>query len=260
MKIRDRIKEFKRVKASEILPNPKNWRTHPKAQKDALKGLLAEIGFAGAVLARETPNGLMLIDGHLRTETMSDAEIPVLILDVDEAEANKILATFDPISAMAESDAAALDKLLREVQTSNEAVAGMLTQIAEDAGILDGKSKEEIYTRKIEAPIYEPKNEKPDISELVSKTKTHELLASIESSSVPQEIKDFLKLAAHRHNVFNYELIADFYAHSDSTIKKLMEESFLVLIDFDKAIENGYIKAAKEFSEMYEDETGEKQS
>ena len=137
MKIRDRIKEFRRVKASEILPNPKNWRTHPKAQKDALKGLLAEIGFAGAVLARETDQGLMLIDGHLRTETAADAEIPVLILDVDEDEADKILLTFDPISAMANADAVALDNLLREVQTSNEAVANMLTELAKEAGVIN---------------------------------------------------------------------------------------------------------------------------
>lgn len=136
MKIRDRIKEFRRIKASEILPNPKNWRTHPKAQKEALQGLLAEIGFAGAVLARETDQGLMLIDGHLRTETAADAEIPVLILDVDEDEADKILLTFDPISAMANADAVALDNLLREVQTSNEAVANMLTELAKEAGVI----------------------------------------------------------------------------------------------------------------------------
>lgn len=137
MKIRDRIKELRRVKASEILPNPKNWRTHPKAQQEALQGLLAEIGFAGAVLARETKQGLMLLDGHLRTETAKDATIPVLVLDVDESEADKILATFDPISAMANADANKLDELLRGVQTANEAVANMLTDIAEKAGIIE---------------------------------------------------------------------------------------------------------------------------
>lgn len=143
MKIRDRIKEFRRVRADEILPNPKNWRTHPKAQKDALQGLLAEIGFAGAVLARETPHGLMLIDGHLRTETALNAEIPVLVLDVDEDEANKILLTFDPLAAMAGSNASALEQLMREVQTSNEAVVNMLTELAEEAHILDGELKKE---------------------------------------------------------------------------------------------------------------------
>ena len=78
MKIRDRIKSFRRVKASELLPNPRNWRRHPEGQREALRGLLAEIGFAGAALARETDHGLMLIDGHLRAELAPDAKVPVL--------------------------------------------------------------------------------------------------------------------------------------------------------------------------------------
>ena len=80
MQIRDRIKEFRRVKASQLRPHPKNWRTHPPAQQDALRGVLAEIGYAGALLARELPDGsLELIDGHLRAETTPEAEVPVLI-------------------------------------------------------------------------------------------------------------------------------------------------------------------------------------
>ena len=137
MKIKDRIKELRRVKSSELIPNPKNWRTHPKQQKEALQGLLAEIGFAGAVLARETPEGLMLIDGHLRTETAVDSELPVLVLDVNEEEADKILATFDPVAAMAHSNANALDKLLRSVQTSSQAVADMLTDLAEKNSVIE---------------------------------------------------------------------------------------------------------------------------
>lgn len=141
MKIRDRIKELRRVKASELIPNPKNWRTHPIAQQDALKGILAEVGFAGAVLARELDDGtLMLIDGHMRAEATNDQEIPVLILDVDEAESDKLLATFDPIAAMAESDAHALDALLRNVDTGSEALQKMLAELAESAGLyLDEK-------------------------------------------------------------------------------------------------------------------------
>jgi hypothetical protein len=69
MKIRDRVKALVRVRAGDLLPNPKNYRRHPKAQADALRGLLSEVGFADALLARETPAGLMLIDGHLRAET-----------------------------------------------------------------------------------------------------------------------------------------------------------------------------------------------
>lgn len=142
MKLRDRIKELRRVPASDLMPNPKNWRTHPQAQQDALRGVLAEVGIADAVLARETPSGLMLIDGHLRAETAHDSILPVLILDVDEAEADKLLATLDPLAAMAEADAAKLDGLLREIDTGSEALQQMLADLADDAGLYQEEAKE----------------------------------------------------------------------------------------------------------------------
>ena len=78
MNIRNRVKSLRIVPANELRPNPKNWRTHPKAQADALRGVLAEVGMADACLARELPDGsLMLIDGHLRAETLGDGDVPV---------------------------------------------------------------------------------------------------------------------------------------------------------------------------------------
>lgn len=137
MLIKDRIKRFDRVKANTLAPNPLNWRTHPVEQMDALRGILSEVGFAGAELCRELPDGtLQLIDGHLRAEIMGDNLVPVLVLDVTEAEANKLLATFDPLSAMAEVNRENLDSLLRSVETGNEALSQMLAKLAEDAGIV----------------------------------------------------------------------------------------------------------------------------
>lgn len=136
MQIRDRVKELRRVRAGDVRPNPKNWRKHPKAQQDALRGVLAEVGYADALLAREMPDGsLMLVDGHLRAETTPDMLVPVLVLDVNEAEADKILATLDPLAAMADTDGAKLDALLREVNTGSEALQEMLAGLAEDAGL-----------------------------------------------------------------------------------------------------------------------------
>lgn len=161
MKIRDRIKELRRVKASELIPNPKNWRTHPIAQQDALKGILAEVGFAGAVLARELDDGtLMLIDGHMRAETTHDQEIPVLILDVDEAESDKLLATFDPIAAMAESDPHALDALLRNVDTGSEALQKMLAELADGAGLYQDK---EVIEDEVPEPPADPTTKPGDL-------------------------------------------------------------------------------------------------
>src|ERR1700735_2417910 len=88
-RIRDRIKTLRRVPAKELLPNPKNWRRHPKAQTEALRDLLVQIGYADALIARELQDGtLMLIDGHLRRDTTPDAIVPVLVLDVSEEEAD----------------------------------------------------------------------------------------------------------------------------------------------------------------------------
>jgi ParB-like chromosome segregation protein Spo0J len=134
---RDRIKELRRVPASSLLPNPKNWRTHPQAQQDALRGILSEIGIADAVLARELPDGsLMLIDGHLRAETVADAMVPVLILDVTESEADKMLATLDPLAAMADKDAERLASLLATLKQQEDALAPLCRLPGEPADLV----------------------------------------------------------------------------------------------------------------------------
>ena len=117
-------------------------------------------------------------------------------------------------------------------------------------------SKQE-HSSKIEAPIYEPKNVKPHILELCDKSKTHRIINEIEQSSLSNDEKFFLIDAARRHNVFNYEKIADYYAHSSKEMQTLMERSGLVIIDFDKAIEYGYVKLCEEIKKQYLEEYGE---
>lgn len=134
-RVRDRIRELRRVPASELKPNPKNWRTHPKAQATALRENLAKIGIADAVLARELPDGsLELVDGHLRTETLGDAPVPVLVLDVTEAEADQLLATLDPMAELAEADAGKLDELLASLDVGDKALGRMLDELQREAG------------------------------------------------------------------------------------------------------------------------------
>tara|TARA_Y100001963_G_scaffold158625_1_gene258913 strand:+ start:242 stop:1792 length:1551 start_codon:yes stop_codon:yes gene_type:complete len=137
VEIRDRIKELRKVRASELLPNPRNWRKHPEAQSNALRGALSEIGYADALIAYETPNGLMLIDGHLRAETTPDMEVPVLITDLDEAEANKLLATLDPLSAMAEADTDILRILRESVDIQSQALKDMILDIESSGSMSD---------------------------------------------------------------------------------------------------------------------------
>jgi hypothetical protein len=132
--IRDRVLRLERVKAGDLVPNAKNWRRHPEGQADALRGVLKDIGYADALLAREVKGkggkkGLMLIDGHLRAATTPDSIVPVLVLDVTEAEADKLLATLDPLAAMAEADHVALKDLLASVSTEDPGLRALLDSL-----------------------------------------------------------------------------------------------------------------------------------
>src|SRR4051812_260727 len=109
---RNRIVELRRVRGAELKRNPKNWRQHPEGQRSALTELLASVGFVGAGIGRDTENGVELIDGHLRADLADDSEMPVLIVDLTEDEAAKVLATYDPLSALAIPDVDAFKLLL----------------------------------------------------------------------------------------------------------------------------------------------------
>jgi hypothetical protein len=119
------------------------------------------------------------------------------------------------------------------------------------------KIEEKKYTTKIESPIYEPKNKKPHILELYDKQKLQRLNREINNSNLPEEEKEFLKFAATRHVVFNYEKIADYYANSSKEMQNLMEMSALVIIDFEKAVQLGYVKLCDDIRKQYLEEYGE---
>ncbi len=129
--MRDRIRELRRVKASELRPSSNNWRIHSSFQRDSLRAVLDEVGMAAALIAREMPDGsLTLIDGHLRADMNGDEVVPVLIVDLDDAETDKVMLTLDPLSALATADAPKLDALLRSVQTPSSDLAKMLADLA----------------------------------------------------------------------------------------------------------------------------------
>lgn len=136
--IRDRVKELRRVRAGDLQPHPDNWRTHPQQQQEVLRGVLAEVGYADALLARELADGsLQLIDGHLRAETTPEMVVPVLVVDLNDAEAARVLLTHDPLSALAGTDAEPLANLLSRTEFESEAVSQMLGRLAEKSGAME---------------------------------------------------------------------------------------------------------------------------
>lgn len=133
--------------AKDFTANPANWRKHPQSQRDALGGVLSEIGWVTGVIVNKTTGHI--VDGHARVEEAyklsPDAEVPYTEVELTPEEEATILATLDPISAMAEADAAALDSLLHSVSTASEGVQSMLSELAHDAGLQygEGNSGEE---------------------------------------------------------------------------------------------------------------------
>lgn len=133
MEIRDRIVELRRVPARELRANPKNWRTHPPEQVNAMRQVLDRIGFARAALARVDADGsLVLLDGHARRDLADDQEIPVLVTDLSEEEGEYALLTHDPIGAMAEAEADNLRHLLERFADEDGAVRRMLDGLRDE--------------------------------------------------------------------------------------------------------------------------------
>jgi len=113
---------------------------------------------------------------------------------------------------------------------------------------------EQKYSTKIEAPVYQPNHAKPHLLELCDPHKAQALTREIDGSGLPEEEKGFLRLAAQRHTVFHYERIADYYAHATPEMQRLMEHSALVIIDFDSAIERGFVKLCSDIRGRYLEE------
>ena len=82
-------------------------------------------------------------------------------------------------------------------------------------------------------------------------------MKEIDNSNLTYDEKTFLIDSARRHNVFNYEKIADYYSHATPEMQNLMERSALVIIDFEKAIQLGYVKLCDEIRTQYLEEYGE---
>ena len=108
------------------------------------------------------------------------------------------------------------------------------------------------YTFKTNIPQYEPKNKKPKLTDCVDVKKYRELKDKINKSNVSKIEKQFLLACATRHYIFNYSKIADYYSHASKEMQELMEDSALVIIDFDDAIAKGYVNLNKRINDIIE--------
>ena len=114
----------------------------------------------------------------------------------------------------------------------------------------NASTNESVYTTKINIPQYQPTGEMPTLLSLYDNKKYKTLISNIDASNVSDDEKDFLRLAATRHIVFDYSKIAEYYCHATAEMQNLMEESALVIIDINDAIRNGFVELDKQITEL----------
>ncbi|WP_255499246.1 hypothetical protein [Dysgonomonas sp. HDW5A] len=250
---------------SELKFDPKNYRIHGEKNKRLIQKSLVDCGAGRSILIDKED---CIIAGNGVYEQAQELGLKIRIIESDGAELIAIKRT-----DLKTGDARRKALALADNHTNDTSVFDMeavmedftpneldLWEFSIDVSSLDigveSENKEtsnnNLYTNKITTPEYLPKNEKPVISDLFDMDKYNELVSKIEISNLSNEDKKFLVCAASRHIVFNYEKIADFYANSDKEVQELMEDSALVIIDFDSAMSKGFVKLTQAIDEQYD--------
>lgn len=139
--LRNRIIGHGAELVDQMLANPLNFRLHPDNQQQALAGAIDDIGFIRSVTVNQRTG--RVVDGHLRVTIAARSgveSLPVEYVDLTEAEEAQALLSIDPIAAMAASDKAKLDELMRAVQSDDARVQEMMADLAEREGLEYGKA------------------------------------------------------------------------------------------------------------------------
>jgi len=236
------------VKISKVKGNPNNPRI---IKNDKFKKLVKSIKEFPEMLKLRpivVDEDMIVLGGNMRLKASKEAGLSEVWIDIAEGlteEQKKEFIVKDNVG-FGEWE---WDLLANEWDSVQLADWGLDVWENPDDAIVED---DDTYTRKIVAPTYEPKNEKPAANNLYNTDKVEELIDKIKGLKLHNTEQAFLIYAAYRHTVFDYSKIADFYAHSNKEVQELMEDSALVIIDFDKAIEKGYVKLTKDIAAAYE--------
>jgi len=236
----------------------KPWDQNPR-QNDHIVGDIARsierFGFASPIIARR--NG-EVIAGHTRlkaAQSLGLDRVPVRFMDLDPVDAKMLSLADNKLGELAEWNNDSLADILQALEAEGVDIAD-LGWNAEEISTLFNTSDAEPYSTKIQSPIYEVTGDKPTEAELTDHTRTNKLLEDISNADIPEPVREMLMAAAGRHTVFHYDKMAEYYAHAPPRIQQLMEDSALVIIDFDKAIELGFVKLTKRIAAAYRSDHG----
>lgn len=236
----------------ELTPYARNARTHSKEQVAQIAASIKEWGWTIPILINGDNT---IIAGHGRVmaaRQLGMKEVPCIVAEGwTDAQMRAYVLADNKLAENAGWD----DEILK---AEIEELTGLgfnidLTGFSEEE--LEKLFKTDIEALKslqvIETPIYSPKGDQPDIKELTDTTKSAALIAAIKASNVSKAEKDFLIHAAARHTIFDYQAIAEYYCHASPEMQRLMEDSALVIIDFAKAIEDGYVELTRRLDKLF---------
>lgn len=237
-------------KIDEIIPYVNN----PRDNTDAIDAVASSIKQYGFLVPMVIDKEDEIITGHTRflaAKKLGLEEVPTIKADnLSEAQIKAFRLVDNKVAEISTWDSELLANELEELSEMGVLLDEFgFENLEEEPNEIEDET---IYTRKVDVPQYEITGDKPSITELTDESKTQELIAEINKSSLSDEEKAFLKLAAMRHTVFDYGKIAEFYAHSEPEVQELMERSALVIIDYDNAIRDGYVKLRDEILELGE--------
>src|SRR5690625_3645359 len=232
--------DYKTIATSALIPYARNSRTHSDEQVAQIAASIREFGFLNPIIV-DGDNGIIAGHGRvLAAQKLGMESLPCIEAShLTDAQRRAYIIADNKLALNAGWD----DEMLRiELDELGELgfdleLTGFSLDEIEDIDLGDPSEREldtEKYTSKIETPIYEIKGKKPEISELYNTDKTGELTKRIMAADLPDDVRGFLMAAATRHTVFNYENIAEFYAHQDREVQELMEQSALVIVDYNK--------------------------
>jgi len=246
--------KLKTVNISDIKPYAKNAKLHTNDQIELIKQSIDKYDYYSPI---GVDKNNVIVFGHGRFEAIKEKQnidkLEVVDLSYLSSKEIKKLRILDNKIVSNEWDD---DLLNKEIEDIAKNMNKEYNEIAKELNI--DLIKEKIYNNKMGTVMYSPSDICPEINELVNESKAIELIEEIKNTKIDDKIKKFLILGAYRHNIFDYSKIADFYVNQKDDIKTLMEKSALVIIDYGKAMENGYLKLKDDIietqKELYENE------
>lgn len=237
----------------QLIPYARNARTHSDEQVAQIAASVREFGWTNPVLVDEADG---IIAGHGRVmaaRKLGMDQVPVIVLSgLTEAQKRAYIIADNKLALNAGWDEEMLRAELADLRESGFDV-NLTGFDPDEIAELDGtEDPPKLYTDKMQTPVYVPTGDCPAIADLADQGRAQALIDEIEASDLDPEHKAFLKLAAARHVVFDYRAIAEFYAHASAPVQRLMEASALVIIDFDQAIERGYVQLSDRLQDIYD--------